>query len=99
MQQSKLVGCSDNFSKVALLAINNLGAVGGVAGFKGVGAGTISVLVLASVLISFGWGLTPAKLALALALALPELEGVALLESLVVATVGQRRGKGRFMRR
>ena len=99
MQQSKLVGCSDNFSKVALLAINNLGAVGGVAGFKGVGAGTISVLVLASVLISFGWGLTPAKLALALALALPELEGVALFEPLVVATVGQRRGKGRFILR
>ena len=76
MQQSKLVGWLDNFSKVALLAINNLGAVGGVAGFKGVGAGTISVLVLASVLISFGWGLTPAKLALALALALPEFEGL-----------------------
>jgi len=76
MQQLKLVGCSDNFFKVALLAINNLGAVEGVAGFKGVGAGTISVLVLASVLISFGWGLTPAKLALAVALALPEFEGL-----------------------
>ena len=96
MQQSKLVGCSDNFSKVALLAINNLGAVGGIAGFKSVGAGTISVLVLASVLISFGWGLTPAKLALALALALPELEGVALLESLVVATVGAEPRQGQI---
>ena len=96
MQQSKLVGCSDNFFKVALLAINNLGAVGGVAGFKGVGAETISVLVLASVLISFGWGLTPAKLALALALALPELEEVALLESLVVATVGAEPRQGQI---
>ena len=86
----------NNFFKVALLAINNLGAVGGIAGFKNVGAGTISVLVLASVLISFGWGLTPAKLALALALALPELEEVALLESLVVATVGAEPRQGQI---
>jgi len=86
----------NNFFKVALLAINNLGAVGGVAGIKGVGAETISVLVLASVLISFGWGLTPAKLALALALALPELEEVALLESLVVATVGAEPRQGQI---
>ena len=57
------------------------------------------MLVLANVLISFGWGLTPAKLALALALALPELEGVALFEPLVVSAVGQRRGKGRFILR
>ena len=88
-----MVGCSDNFYKVALLAINNLGAVGGVAGFKGVGAGTISVLVLASVLISFGWGLTPAKLALALALALPESQRVALFEALVVSAVGAETGQ------
>jgi len=54
------------------------------------------VLVLASVLISFGWGLTPAKLALALALALPELEEVALLESLVVATVGAEPRQGQI---
>ena len=91
-----MVGCSDNFSKVALLAINNLGAVGGIAGFKSVGAGTISVLVLASVLISFGWGLTPAKLALALALALPEFEGVALFEALVVSAVGAEPRQGQI---
>ena len=96
MQQSKLVGCSDNFSKVALLAINNLGAVGGIAGFKSVGAGTISVLVLASVLISFGWGLTPAKLALALALALPESQRVALFEALVVSAVGAEPRQGQI---
>ena len=91
-----MVGCSDNFSKVALLAINNLGAVGGIAGFKSVGAGTISVLVLASVLISFGWGLTPAKLALALALALPESQRVALFEALVVSAVGAEPRQGQI---
>ena len=86
----------NNFFKVALLAINNLGAVGGIAGFKSVGAGTISVLVLASVLISFGWGLTPAKLALALALALPESQRVALFEALVVSAVGAEPRQGQI---
>jgi len=52
------------------------------------------VLVLASVLISFGWGLTPAKLALALALALPESQRVALFEALVVSAVGARAEAG-----
>ena len=54
------------------------------------------MLVLASVLISFGWGLTPAKLALALALALPESQRVALFEALVVSAVGAEPRQGQI---